>query len=226
MRQLAAAIISCGRRTIYSCQHECICITFPAICLLLLQLFYVVTAVLLHRAGFRDAQCQLRVCDPRMSATNSDSSADWCSSHWDGKSEQKSNSGEKTRASILASSLQSPQPTAADAARRATGCQGVHRNCAAMWEPAAGLCKRQQAESTNPQNALKRRRSAVEAEEEEERRALQHLPESESDRAFSRKVSASLHFFWLLSVYPLPLVCNTASCATLPVKAARPDCAL
>lgn len=132
-----------------------------------------------------------------MSATNSDSSADWRSSNWDGKSEQRSNSGGKIREAIPTSSLLAPQPTAAaDAARRATGCQGVHRNCATMWEPTAGLCKKQQAESTNPQNALKRRCSAVEEEEEQEkRRPHQRVPESESDRAFSRKVSASLRFF-------------------------------
>lgn len=129
-----------------------------------------------------------------MSATNSDGSANWRSGDWDGDSEKRSGSGGKTREAIPASGLvpPEPQPTAA-------GCQGLRRNCAAMWEPAAGLCKRQQAESANPQNALKRRCSAMEEkeEEEEERRCRPHqrVPESESDRAFRRKVSASLHFF-------------------------------
>lgn len=134
-----------------------------------------------------------------MSATNSDSAADWRSSNWDGKSEPKSNSDGKVREAVPASGLPPPasHSSAANAARRAAGCQGVHRNCADMWEPATGLCKRQQAGSTNPQNALKRSYSAVEEEKEKDvgRRPHQRVPESESDRAFSRKVSASLHLF-------------------------------
>lgn len=121
-----------------------------------------------------------------MSATNSDSGADWHSSDWDGKSEPKSSSGGKALEADPASS-------GTDAARQAAGCQGVHRHCVAMWEPPAGLCKMQQAESPNPHHALKRSYSAVEEEKEEEgRRPHQRVPESESDRAFRRKVSASL----------------------------------
>lgn len=130
------------------------------------------------RRSPRDAQKQLRICSPRMSATNSD---------WDCGSELKSSAGENNQEAVSTPTL-APQPDAEEAHRPA-GCQGAHRNCAA-----AGLCRRQQVAGADPQRTLKRSCSAVEEEEEKEEsrcRPHQRVPESESDRAFMRKVRAS-----------------------------------
>lgn len=130
-----------------------------------------------------------------MSATDSDNSIDWLASDCDDESERESDSGGKTCGQSRESSparSPSPQPGPADGARRARARDGSPLSCAVTWEPAAGagLRKRQQGERTNPQHALKRPCDSA----EEERKDRPHLPSppSEADRAFSRKVSASL----------------------------------
>lgn len=139
-----------------------------------------------------------------MSATDSDNSIDWLASD-DDESERESDSGGKSRES-------SPPPPPATApqssARRAKARDGSPPSCAVTWEPAAGLCKRQQGERTNPPHALKRPHGAAE-EERSGDRPHPSGPPSEADRAFGRKVSASLLLFFFL---PLPHDQNPPPC--------------
>lgn len=161
-----------------------------------------------------------------MSATDSDNSIDWLASDDDDESERESDSGGKSRESSPSSSPPPPPATAPQSsARRAKARDGSPPSCAVTWEPAAGLCKRQQGERTNPPHALKRPHGAAE-EERGGDRPHPSGPPSEANRAFGRKVSASLHFFCSSSspcrtTRAPPLLfcaCNKASCAKLPVK--------
>lgn len=139
-----------------------------------------------------------------MSATDSDNSIDWLASDYeDNESEQESDSSRK-HSQREARPATTPPPAhlgPADSGRRVKDCdgnwsevreasgRGSPPSCTVTWDTTVGLCKRQHGEKTNPQHALKRPRGSA----EEERRDQQHLSSpSESDRAFSRKVSASL----------------------------------